>query len=305
MRVTSNLYPEVFKSQVNYLRERQLLYQNQITTGVSVSKSSDNPVAFQMSQKIAADQSARVGYLSTSGEVTSLMESNYQAMSDLMQGLSRLSELTIKGNNALDSEALQAIGQETDSLVQQIVAIANRQHDGNYLFGGTTNQPPIDESGSPAYAFNSGNTTSTVTTAKINDGPAVTTGIVAGDDDMTDGFDGFLVNGTVNTLTVIQDIRDTFLAGNAVTSTQIQNMNNTIDLASEFVGITSAKLSAFDLNERVLQENIRSAAARIDGQTGVNMTDAITELNRTQSHYQAALQSGARILNITLLNYLR
>ncbi|MEM9443926.1 MAG: hypothetical protein AAGA18_01115 [Verrucomicrobiota bacterium] len=307
MRVTSNLYPEVFKSQLNNLKERQLIFQNQISTGIRVLKPSDDPVDYRLSQQIAADQATRLGYLKTTTEARALVNANYQAMTDLQRALSRLSELSIRGNDALDSSALQSIGQEAASIVEQVVTIANRRHDDNYLFGGTGDVPAIDTSGAPNYVFNAA-ATANVTQAKISDGNPVNTGIVAGEASndnppTTLTTSGFLANSAVNTMFVIQDIRDTLTAGNPVTSAQISNLNEALELTSEFVGVTAAQLATLDLNESALEESVRSGAERISEHTSANLTDAATELNRTQLHYEAALQSGARILNITLLDF--
>lgn len=308
MRVTSNLFPGIFNNQLNELQERRLKFQTQIASGVSILKPSDDPVGFHLSQQLSADQAKLKSYLDTGVEVRALQEANYNAMGDIQRILSRMSELGIRGNGALDPQALQALGVEATSLVDQLVTIANRTFQGNYLFGGTGNVAPIDAASGPNYTYNAAST-ATVTKAKVNDGSPINTGIVAGrssndNPPTTVNFSGFLVSSTVNTLVAVKDVRDALSAGTAVTQAQVSALNDAINLTAEFVGRTASALSASDVNEASLRDSIKSGTARIDTHTGVDMAEAALELSRTEFHYQAALQSGSRILNISLLDFI-
>jgi flagellin-like hook-associated protein FlgL len=44
---------------------------------------------------------------------------------------------------------------------------------------------------------------------------------------------------------------------------------------------------------------------QISGEVSADLADTMVQLNQTQVAYQAALQGGARILNLSLLDYLR
>lgn len=317
MRVTSNLYPEILKSQVNNLQSRQLYYENQVATGLKIQKSSDDPTGFHQSQILSGRQANYESYLEANQNAESVTTASYSAMSDLQRLLTRASELVIRANGSLGDSELNVIGEEMESIVDQIVDVANRTYDGRYLFGGTGNVAPVTDTGlttaagSPVYAYTDPTTTaysSNVNTINISETTTFETGIVAGSVGASGGagddFDGFLVSGSLDILSVVQNMRDQLMAS-PPTTPAAQDLVSSVEHASTYVGKMSSRLSALELNESTLDELIRFGKIRIDDITGANLADAITELQRTQTHYQAALQSGAKILNISLLNYIQ
>ena len=332
MRVTSNTYPELLKSQLQYLQDRQLTYQNQISTGLKLSQASDNPSDFHEAQSLASNQSALKSYMTATNEARALGETNYKAMTDLQRLVTRASELAMRSSSPHTPDEQQIIGEEMGSILDQVVQLANRQYNDRYLFGGTKNVAPIVKTADgppPTYEYNNAplsaapNTpdaalppsyTSSVTQSEIADGNVVNTGFVAGriaTDDPAGGaverpaFSGFLCDGTTDILATLTNMRDTMNGGAAVTPAQLGEINSAVNLAAEYVGKSASRLSVLDLNEASLKDLIKSGVERLDSKTAVSLTDAMTELQKTQLHYQAALQSGAQILNMSLLNYLQ
>ena len=328
MRVTSNLFPETFKTQTQYLQTRQLDLQRQVATGLRIEKSSDDPVAFQFAQVASQSSAAAKAYLTANAEATSTAEYNYQGMSDLYRLVTRAQELGARATNAYGKSDLSAMGAEMSGILDQIAGIANRQKaDGSYLFGGTNNIAPVLKNGtvtvtSPLggtltldnYDYNSSaNYTNTVTKVDIAKNVSVQTGIIAGASNTNGGassFSGFLSDGTGldagDLLATVQSMRDKLYAGTPLTDQpewdSIRTQSNRI---SEFVGRTAAQIAAFDTNKAALQEQMRFNTQRIGDATDVSLTDAISELNKVQLHYQGALQSGSRILQTSLLDFLR
>lgn len=308
MRITSNLFPETLKDQLGALQREQFRLQNQIATGLKFTRSSDDPVAFASAQQTTERQSTWRAYLKTTEEASDLGAYNHTAMTDLQRVLSRANELVTRGSGIYSPDQLTIIGREMEAVLEQVVTIANRQRDGHYLFGGTGDAPPVVVAAAgppPVYGYNAAATyTNAVTRSEIQPGNSVDTGIVAG---RTGDFGGFLSSGTTDVLASLTALRDTLLSGNPVDSAgaDSQGLQAGLNLVSEYVGRTAARLSVLDLNRTVLKEQIQGGATRLSEQTAVSYTDAIADLNRVQTSYQAAMQSGASILNLSLMNYLR
>lgn len=331
MRITSNTYPTILQSQLQYLQGKQLKYQTQIATGLAVQQASDDPANFQQAQSIGEHLSSLKCYLASTQTAQTLGSTNYQAMSDLQKLMSRASELAMRSNSPLTPDEQRVIGDEMGSILDQVVQLANRKDsDGNYLFGGTQNVAPIVKTADgppPTYEYNNADNlasppaapntpdpagaiqyTSNVTKIEISEGNIVDTGFVAGRVDDGTGarpaFDGFLCDGTTDILATLTSMRDDLMAGTAVSAADLSSANLSVSLVASYVGKAASRLSVLSINEISLQQQINSDITRIDDNVGADLATAATELQRTQLSYQAALQSGAKILSMSLLDYL-
>lgn len=324
MRVTSTSFPNTLVAQLQNLQQLQVKYQQQSATGLRITQSSDDPLGFQRAQVRQTSLSSNQAYLNTTAEAQNLAEYNHQAMSDLQTALTNASEIATKVNGTYDANDLLAMSKNIDGILTQVVTISNRQKDGAYLFGGTSGSQPITISGS-TYDFNA-NTNSTVTTAQLSSGAtAVNTGIVAGRSTLNNSsgataYDGFLYDSATSTDTIdaLIQLRDTLAAASgssptmtvdqiaaAVQNTLLPAINKSCDLASRYVGVTAANLSSLDLNKTTLTAQNKTDKENMSSVTDVDMAQALTNLQQTQTNYQAALQAGAKILTLSLMDYLQ
>lgn len=329
MRVTSTSFPATLTSQLQTLQQSQIKYQQQSATGLRITQSSDDPLGYQRAQVRQTQLAANQAYQATTTDAQTLGEYNHQAMSDLQTALSRASDIATQANATYDANDLLAMSKEVDGILSQVVQISNRQMDGNSLFGGTSGSAPITSTGSPpVYDFN-GASNSTVTQAQIAAGAnPINTGIVAGRSTLNNtsgnpAYNGFLYDNTttptIDTINTLIKLRDTLAqpyTGVPTTTTvdaacaTIQNtylpaINQSADLASRYVGITAANLQAFSLNSTALASQVQSDKTNLMAVTNVNLAEALTNLQQVQTNYQAALQSGAKILTLSLMDYLQ
>ncbi|PAW76161.1 MAG: hypothetical protein B9S32_16210 [Verrucomicrobia bacterium Tous-C9LFEB] len=322
MRVTSNSFPSTLTAQLQDLQQKQLKYQQQSATGLRITQSSDDPLGFQRAQVRQTQLSSNQSYLDTTADAQTLCEYNHQAMSDLQTALSRASEIATKVSGIYDANDLLAMSEDIDGILSQVVLISNRQKDGAQLFGGTSGAKPITVSGS-TYDF-SGSTNSSVTQAQIAAaGTPLNTGLVAGRSPLNNStsaatYDGFLYDSgtSTDTLNTLIQLRDTLAAANAGTmtvdqvATAVQNtwlpgINKSVDLASRYVGVTAASLESLSLNKTTLTNQVKVDKENMSAVTNVNLAEALTNLQQTQTNYEAALQAGAKILTLSLMDYLK
>ena len=312
MRVTSNLFPETLQQQLSDLQTKQLRYQTQSATGLKINAPSDNPGDYSVALNSTEDLSRMLGYVKASNDAQLKLTRNYDAMKTLHSLTSRAYELGQRGNNVYNSGDLKAWATELEEVVKQIGAVANTQFDGYYIFGGAENRPPVLDTtlGTASNANTAavdlvlnGTTTANVTSVDVNQNYSFETGIVAGNAGGT--ATGFINNGTTNVLSVVQSLYSSLNSGVPTTTTQIANLKNSLDLVSEQVGKTAAKLAALDTNTSRINSDQQLSKNRVTELTEANMAEVLTQLQKTQFSYQAALQSGARILNISLLDYVR
>lgn len=338
MRVTTTGFTETFKRQTNDSLYRQYQLQDKIASGLAFTKSSDNPTSFALLKFQQTQQSETIGFEGATTEAKLQATRNYEAMADLQRTLSRANELMQRSNGAVGSEGLKAIGAEMETLLSTVQSVANRNYDGYYSFGSTNNSQPVPTSTFASVTYGTGNglvkqiqvapNSNAVDVAILAGEPAAALVGAAGPPFTTSFIDtapiaatqeGFLVksgatgsaagsttvgNG-VDILGFIHSAATTLKNGLAVTQDQRVNMLRAGEYIAEYVGKTSATLAQFDLNKQALNSVKQTGLERIANLSEADLPGLSTDLARTQQAYQGALASGSKLLQISLLDYLR
>jgi flagellar hook-associated protein 3 FlgL len=277
--------------------------QQQISSGNSVTEASDNPLVFEEASQTQADLSQLNAYTSAISTATTNTSANNSAMTQIHQLVAQASEYATSASGTMSAADLQNLGTETNSLISQLTSVVNQKGpDGAYLFGGTSNQPPLTSSG----AYNSSSDGNTITT-EVSPGNAVQTSIVAGRPG-TPGVDGFLYDSTsgVDVLAALQQTVADLNSGNAaaVQSTDVPALNAALDHISSFVGSTAAAMSAVSTASTLNQQQITSDSNHLNALTQTNLPVATVQLQQIQNQYQATLEAGSRVMGLSILNYL-
>jgi len=268
-----------------------------------VQLASDNPLAYEEASQTQTSLAQLNTYNQAATEANALATQNNSAVTSLHQIVAQASELATSVTTNMSAAQLQAIGTQMSTLVTQITSIANqRSVNGTYLFGGTSNQPPITSTGT----YNA-STNGVEATIEVQPGNAVQTGIVAGRPG-TPPVNGFLYDATtgVDVLGALNQAVTDLNAGNAtaVQSTDLPALNNSLNLVSQYVGSTAANLSAIQTASQSLSQQITSQSDQLNTLTQTNLPDAELQLQQIQNQYQASLEAGSRILSMSLLNYI-
>jgi len=303
MRVTSNTYSNLLLNSSQSDQSQLATLQQQISTGQSIQVASDNPLLYEQASQAQTSLAQLNTYSTAASEASALTAQNNSAMTSLHQNVAQAGELATSVTTNMSASNLQAIGTEMNALVTQLTSITNqRSADGNYLFGGTSNQPPITSAG----AYNTA-TNGVESSIDVQAGNAVQTSIVAGQPGPP-AVDGFLYDSTsgVDVLGAIKQAAADLNAGNAsaVQTTDLPALNQALNLVSQFVGSTAASMSAVQTASTSLQQQITSQSTQLNTLTQTNLPDATVQLQQIQTQYQASLEAGSRVLGLSILNYI-
>jgi flagellar hook-associated protein 3 FlgL len=303
MRVSSDTLSQFLINGSQAAQQSLATLQQQISTGNSVTEASDNPLAFSEASQTQAELAQLNSYASAISSATTATSANNSAMTQIHQLVAQASEYATTVDGTMSASAMQNLGTETSSLITQITSIVNQQGpDGTYLFGGTSNQPPLTSTG----AYNSA-ANGTTTTTEVAAGNAVQTSIVAGGSG-TPPADGFLYDSAtgVDVMAALQQTVTDLNSGNAsaVQSTDLPALNAALDQISMYVGSTAASMSAVSLASTQNQAQISSDGNHLNALTQTNLPVATVQLQQIQNQYEATLEAGSRVLGLSLLNYL-
>jgi flagellar hook-associated protein 3 FlgL len=116
--------------------------QEQISTGVRLTKPSDDPSASTRVLELEQSLSLINQYQSNISSAENRLELEEGTLSGLDNLVVRVRELAIQANNAsLDDVALRAIGIQIDERMNELMSLANsRDNNGEYLFAGFQNR---------------------------------------------------------------------------------------------------------------------------------------------------------------------
>jgi len=304
MRISSSTYTNQLINSSQNEQQQLATLQQEISTGDSIQFASDNPLAYQQASQTQTSLAQLNTYSQAASEATTLTTQNNQSMTSLYQIVSQASELATGVTTNMPAASLQAIGTQMQSLLTQVISIANQQSsNGTYLFGGTSNQPPINSSTNTYNSAANGDEA----TIEVQPGNAVQTGIVAGGAG-SPPVNGFLYNSSSGTDVVgalTQAISD-LNSGDASTvlSTDLPALNKALSNVSLYVGSTAADMSAAQTATQSLQQQITSQGDQLNALTQTNLPNETVQLQQIQTQYQASLEAGTRIMGLSILDYI-
>ena len=303
MRVTSNTYTNLVINSSQSEQQQLAVLQQQISTGNSVQFASDNPLAFEQASQTQVSMAQTDAYTKAADQANTLTSQNNSAMTSIYQIVSQASETLASVSTGESASSMQTTATQLSTLLSQLTSVVNQSPNGTYIFGGTSNQPPIDTTTGTYNTATNGSTTS----IEVQPGNAVQTGIVAGRPG-TPPVNGFLYDSTsgVDIIGSLKQAISDLNSGNAsaVQTTDVPAISKALDHVSSYVGSTAASLSAVSTATTALTQQAQSMTNQLNSLTQTNLPVATVQLQQIQNQYEATLEAGTRIMGLSILNYI-
>lgn len=269
--------------------------QQQLATGQKISKPSDDPIGVGYQMRYDTDLARSEEFLlnaQTGTEILKTMDSLFQQASDVLK---RARTLTLQAvNGTYDSQQRQTISAEIKQLKEQMVMIGNSTYNGRYLFNGQkTDQPPYTVAGAAGETTDPG-------LFYLNVSPAVKVPV---------SITGEVVFGAANTDNVFKVLDDLANALDTNDTAGIGAALSKIDDSADRLSISwaevGARMNRFSLmEERILDDQVSLKEQRANV-ADVDVATAIVDLKSKETVLQAALSTGARIMQTSLVDFLR
>jgi flagellar hook-associated protein 3 FlgL len=311
MRVTGNTYPDTLTGQLNSLVGRQNRIQTQIATGQRLATADEDPEGARRILRLRTEASSLSQYrsnISTLKDQATTMNGSIQSLQKI---LDRASEISISADGTRSKPELTAYATELNQLISQAAQSANAKFGNDFLFGGTaTDAAPFsvtaDASGNITAVTYNGNTTNTQ--AQIGPNENITIGI-PGQNTTGSGTRGLFTDSRfgADIFKHLIDLKNNLQTGNTTAISQTNNAQVNADLDNVLYHVASngATLSRLESATSSLTDRTHTLQSSLSQESDVDLTQAIVDLNTTQNAYKAALQSGADLLQKSLLDYLR
>jgi len=292
--------------------------QNQLSSGKSITRASDNPYTATRIMQLNSEIAANKQYNSNIKDTSNWLDTTDTALSEAGNVFSRIRELMVKaGNGTYDKDEISNIKDEVVQKVAQLGDILNSSFDGNFIFGGTksTSKPLVANSdGSIDYLDKNGavaalgtdayNQINTKLKAEISTGVTVDYNQTAHD---------------------ILNFTDTDTSTNVDVSKVLKDIVSDLGNPSNITDLTGTQLTKIDYITKnllkcrssvgAMQNRMDSAQATNEDQNynmttilsevgDVDYTEKTMEYSVSQTVYTASLQTSAKVLTKTLLDYL-
>ncbi len=311
MRVTGNNYTESLVRQLNTLTARQYRLQNQAATGQRVYLPEDDPTAMQRAMELRAENRSTAQFGKNIANLQERATAGYDTLRALQKISDRVGELATMAGGMRTEEELKVYAGEVTQLTQQAADLMNTQYGGQYLFAGTNSSTaPFtvakDADGHVTAVTYNGNTS--VAAADIGSGVALAVD-VPGENATGTGPRGLVADSRsgadfFNHLIAFQNH---LLAGDTETieSTDRPALLRDEDNFIFHLGSNGAIQTRLESAAKLADNRSLALDQRISREVDADLAETIVELNQAQTAYSAALQSGAGIMKMSLMDYLR
>lgn len=298
MRITNNTLNESIVRQIQQLGGQQARLQNQVATGQRVFQPEDDPAAVGRVLNLESEQRQLAQFLSNADRAYELQQASFAGLQQVKRVSDRATEIATLGAGAIDPDASRAYASEVNQLIEQALQLTNTKFRNDYLFAGTAvDTAPFsatrDAQGRVVSIAFAGNTESA--SIQLSESASITTGTSA---TTNLGLRDFL-----NQLVALRDaLNNADSTGASAAGTALIASEDVLVSALAEHGGMETRIEA---NRAQLHDRAENLESLVSAETDLDLPSTIVRLNQTQTAYQAALQSAANIMRISLLDYIK
>lgn len=289
MRVANKTIYDVVKFNLGTAAEEMNNANRIVSSGKRISNLSDDPVGLTQSLKIKSmlsglDQMGRNISLGKSWLISS--ESALSNVQELISDAKALSVQMASGTTGAVQRAAASL--TVQNILDEIVSLANTEVGGRYVFSGSkTDTVPFSGDGAAYHG---------------NDEPfAVKIGI---DTTVQVGSDGEEVFGTI--FKTLRDLRDDLNINNVDgIQASLDNLTADFNKISNKISDIGSKTNRVEIKENIFRDLKIVNTDRLSAIEDADIAEAIIDLKEKELAYQAALASSSKVMQLSLVDYLK
>ena len=299
MRITQKMMTNKVNSSLSKNAEKLMKTQSRISSGKQFTKASEDPVGMAKALDYRKTLDSVDQYVRNISHARSGLDTGEATLSDIGDLLIRAKELALSQATGTASPETRLIAAgEVRQLRDQLIQLANTKQDDRYMFGGRkTDVPPYDPV-SPANPFRGDDGDFSVI---VGDGVTLNVAL-SGQQAFGDPADPVSVDPVLvltDLITGLEANDSSAISGqlDALDQSLSQIVNERADVGSRLnrLDATETHWDAFKINiEQMLSDT-----------EDVDLIQAISDLTAQQSAFQASLASASKIIQPSLLDYLR
>lgn len=297
LRVTQRILVDRLLNNVNFQQRQILRLQEQLATGQRVNTPSDDPLAARRGINVRSEIERNEQFLTNISVVSPFMRATETATLSAVDLVQRLNQLTLQANNNIGATQRENLATEINEVLEGFLVESNTVNNGRYIFSGTrTNTVPFEaqrgaDGEITAVTYRGNNRRfqveiSTGTFVNVNEpGSAV----FQGSDDIFD---------------LAIAIRDGARSGADLTG-ELDRLNQIRGQFLESIARLGATQGRVERVASNLDEVNLQLTEVYTNNIDADFADVTLNLNVQLSALQAALNAGARVIQPSLLDFVR
>jgi len=315
VRITNNTLINNMLRQLNSGLGRLGQYQEQLASGRRVLKPSDDPAGIVSISQLKTSLFENQQLLSNVDSAYSWLDSADTVLASVTSVMHRAKELTIyAATEVLSDSDRYAIQEEMKQLFDNVLQLANSTHSGRYLFGGqkTTTVPFTRESLDPndpnffniVYQGGRSDDGTASQSLEINANSVLDLSLVQTKVNADGKVEDSLFMPILSTFRkIIADMEQ----GNVsdLSSVDIEQLESALDNVLSYRAVVGAKVNRVQMAKERLQELKINFNQLLSNAQDIDVAETIMQLKSEEYVYRTALAVGARIIQPSLVDFLK
>jgi flagellar hook-associated protein 3 FlgL len=274
--------------------------QQEASTGLRILQPSDNPTAALAVMGDQAQNNQLSVYHQNISDAQAKLNGSVSTLNQITNLLTQAKDLGLQGSNQPNTpSAYQAMGAQVDSILKEVIQLANTQQNGQYLYGGTASQAqPFTTNAQGQVVYNGSDQSMS---EPIGQGLQVQT--------LYNGSQIFQSPDVFQTLSGLRDALNN--VNNLSPSAQvaaIQQSLSQLDSANTSILNVVGKQSASLQNLQSIDSHIQDVQLQTTQQIGnlqnADLSQVVIGLQEQQNLLQATLYSAKSVMSLNMLNFI-
>ncbi len=317
MRITNKTLSNNMIRSLNAALGQLDKYQKQLASGKRVSLPSDDPASVGSIMSLRTSLVETEQYLDNVEHAYSWLDSTDMVFASITNVLHRAKELTVyAATETLSDGDRQAIASEVEQLFDNVLQLANSTHGGKYLFAGQKNTtiPYVrnsDNPGDPEYftiiyqgGFKDDAQDQASMNVRINSNASLSINVF----DSYENEAGELVEDLFMPIfsileTTFNRVKDSDIK--ALTEENLAEIEGALDKVLSHRAVVGAKVNRIELSKERLQDLKINLSRLLSNAQDVDVAEVIMQLKVEENIYRSALAVSARIIQPSLVDFLR
>jgi flagellar hook-associated protein 3 FlgL len=302
MRIPNLTMSDAVVNRLNRLNRKQTQLNEQIATGQRITMASEDPQAASRVMRLRSEKMAAQQYAKNTNVALGISQATYAAVDRLRQLSDRAGELAAASNSDnVSSQERAAYAVEVEQLIQAAIESGNSKFQGEYLFNGTNTDTDLNGSPLP-FVRSAPPALDSVAHAETTDGASIQISDTLSISPRLKSDDNTKIETFINNLIALRKGLE------SSSTSDITNARKALLVSeNDIVGLLANNASIQARLEAVASQSasrFNDIEALISRDADVDQAQAMVNLTRQQTAYQAAMQAGAQVLKTSLLDYI-
>jgi flagellar hook-associated protein 3 FlgL len=294
MRVTHLGAHQAALTRINTRLSEYAATQEQLSTGKRLRRPSDDPIGMNRALELRASLRAREQEGRNAADGKMWMDLADSKLQDAVAQLQRARELTVRGATYTGTQEREAIALEIGQLREDLVSLANSQHQGRGLFSGFSAGDAVQKvAGTWTYAGDAGQIN-----RRVGENEVVTINVTA---DVAFGF-----TAGKDVFTVLDELETALYANDtAGIETALADVDNSLQTVLGGLGILGARANQIETAIARNADDKITLTQQLSSLEDVDIAEAVMDLELQKTAYEAALAAFAQSSQTSLVDFLR